>query len=751
MADAAAFPRYIFGLHEPGGEWLMAEKGRRGWIVFTHELGRDPNNRSGHDYRPWTDRGYGAIARLNHGYGAAGTIPLPQHYDAFAQRVANFVAASPGCHVWVIGNEMNHQQERPEGQPIAPEQYARCYAKCWERIHALAGHDQDQVAIGPVAPWNAATTYASNESGDWVRYFGDAIDAILALGARIGAVALHTYTHGTDPNLVFSGQKMNPPFHNRHYNFRAYQDFMSAIPPALRHLPVYITETDQNDPWENANRGWVRNAYREIHAWNSTLGHQQIRALVLYRWPKYDQWYIVGKGGVYDDFRAAMDNEYVWREMAPPRRIDGHTVQGGFLDFYLRIGETWIGKPVSDEVVEAGLRTQYFERMVLQQDWTGAITLRDAGAEVLRLRAQLAELQAELNQARDQVSETEQQVHQLQEQVSALESEVVPLRERASALEQQVSALQQEREALKRRIAELEKELEACEPGTAPQTITEVVRPAWGNTVYQLVRDPVNEYPQRSLSGVQVLTVTHTAVSPTVTAAEVARFHVDHMKWPGIGYHFFIDAQGRVQRTNELTAACYHVQQWDPVSISIGVAGNFTEVVPTAAQIANTAHLLAWLLQELNLPIDAVKGKQELVDTQSPGYQWLAGKVWKNMLLDQIKTMQAQRVVEHTPLPLAHYMLFWGSGAGWASEEWQGAQPYIARFRPTHGFSLAEARLARYVTIVGNTSGIGMDVERALIVAGCRVERIAGTTPAETCEILRRMAERGQRFMNLIV
>ena len=31
------YPPYIFGMHDPGGEFLMADKGRRGWIVFTHE------------------------------------------------------------------------------------------------------------------------------------------------------------------------------------------------------------------------------------------------------------------------------------------------------------------------------------------------------------------------------------------------------------------------------------------------------------------------------------------------------------------------------------------------------------------------------------------------------------------------------------------------------------------------------------------------------------------------------------------
>ena len=107
---------------------------------------------------------------------------------------------------------------------------------------------------------------------------------------------------------------MSPPFQYYYYNFRAYRDFMNAIPQDLRHVPVYITETSQVEDWEDANRGWVQNAYGEINDWNTTPGNQQIRALVLSRWFTGDLWDISGKEGVQEDFKAAMDNEYVWTD-----------------------------------------------------------------------------------------------------------------------------------------------------------------------------------------------------------------------------------------------------------------------------------------------------------------------------------------------------------------------------------------------------------------------------------------------------
>ena len=104
---------FIFGIHEPGGENHMIEAGRPGWIVFTEELGHDPNNRSGKDFTRWSNQNLGIICRLNNGYEPNGTIPNESEYANFAQRCANFVANSQGCKIWIIGNEMNYEVERP--------------------------------------------------------------------------------------------------------------------------------------------------------------------------------------------------------------------------------------------------------------------------------------------------------------------------------------------------------------------------------------------------------------------------------------------------------------------------------------------------------------------------------------------------------------------------------------------------------------------------------------------------------------
>ncbi len=303
---------YLYGFHDPGAERLMNEYGTPGWIIFTEAIGSDPDDDGGCDYSEWANQGFGIIVRLFNGYNGEGSISFSARYPEFAQRCANFVRNSEGCHIWVIGNEPNHPEERPGGVEIVlPGMYAHCYRRCRTAIKALPGHAADQVILAPVAPWNNKTVYPGNANGDWIKYLSD---ILMILGPTdCDGLALHTYTHGPDPQLVGGDTYMDPPFANRQANFRAYQDFMRAVPLNMRGLPVYITQASQNDEWRNENSGWIQRAYAEVARWNALAGNQKIRALVLFRWQKgIDRWGIQGKAGVIEDFRQALGSEYSW-------------------------------------------------------------------------------------------------------------------------------------------------------------------------------------------------------------------------------------------------------------------------------------------------------------------------------------------------------------------------------------------------------------------------------------------------------
>lgn len=307
---------YIFGLVDPGGEELMLAAGKPGWIVFIQEIGRDPADFSGVDYSPWSSRGLGVLVQIYHGFYPDGSLPPSEQIVAFGQRCGNFVANSSGAAIWAIGNEPNFAVERPNEEVITPALFAQAFTACRDAIHAVPGHQNDIVMPGAPAPWNNQTTYAGNERRDWVQYLADTLAAIGPDG--LDGIALHTYTHGADVAFVTDELRMNPPFADRYFHFRAYQDFMAAIPSALRTLPVYILQTNQDEPWSTTNNGWVQAAYAEINRWNSQADNQKIRLLGLYRWNNTDRWGFANNNGVLADFRAALQNDYRWAAPPPP-------------------------------------------------------------------------------------------------------------------------------------------------------------------------------------------------------------------------------------------------------------------------------------------------------------------------------------------------------------------------------------------------------------------------------------------------
>ena len=327
---------FIYGLHDVGGEGIMLDAGVPGWIFVTEAIGFSPTDPGGGDYHTLSDRGLGVIVRLNAGYEGVGTLPKERYYDDFASRCANFVRSSAGAHNWVVGNEPNHPIEWPgadwdwsaqpprprtaskKGEPITPERYVRCYLKVREAIRSIPGHERDQVLTAAVGPWNNLLSYSTNPRGDWVRYFADVLQGIGP--ERCDGISLHTFTHGSDPGLVRSETRMSPPFSDRRFHFRAFQDFLAAVPPTMRDIPVYVTAADQGDEaWRNENTGWVYNAYTEIADWNKT-SRPKIRALILYRWSHVpgDRWGIEGKQGVIEDFRRALKLRQTW-ESEPDR------------------------------------------------------------------------------------------------------------------------------------------------------------------------------------------------------------------------------------------------------------------------------------------------------------------------------------------------------------------------------------------------------------------------------------------------
>ena len=613
---------YLYGLHDPGGENIMADAGVFGWVLFTEAIGCEPNDMGGKDFGPWANRGFGILVRLNNGYSPDGTIPPASRYGDFAKRCANYVRNSPGAHIWIIGNEMNYPIERPgvkqegdrlvnPGEAITPSMYANCYRQCRTAIKAVPGHQNDQVIVGAPAPWNNQTAYDGNPHGDWCKYL---TDILTILGpANCDGISIHTYTHGSNPEFIYNEYKMGDErFRNREYHFRTYRDFMQAIPNSMRALPVYLTETDQDEPWLDNNNGWVQRAYGEIDAWNKAAGNQKIRAVILYRWPRHDRWYIEGKNGVIEDFKQSLGHRYNWErylqaqpvqpQPTPPQPTPpqpdqpvtpqpaptepvafpqtGKKAQGAFAAFYRKYGVELTGFPINDEYkhTESGLKTQDWQRVVMEEFPAGSsqVRLRLAGAEAADLR----------------------------QKVSALQGQV-------TALQQQIKQLQQT-------------------GGGGPSA------PEISDITSLLPRNPTGFF-KRPAGAIQNIVINHTAVRAEVGAERVAQAHMQN--WPGIVGQFFITHQGEIQQTNPIDEVVAQNQPWIYNGISIYVAGNFDEAVPNEPQMGALTSLCAWLMATHGLPLEAIKGAQELIKTGSPGKQWATGQNWKAQLQERVRSL----------------------------------------------------------------------------------------------------------------
>ncbi len=344
---------HIFGIHavsivdDPGTKGpirsLYDNSGKKGWIFFTEQCGRhahtiNPNNDIRNFFWDWAQQGYGVIVRLNHGYEPGGTLPESRYYDDFAAAAARWVEVylkhpelSSDDYTWTIqiANEQNNPREHPGGfehptEHITPELYADAFNKTYRAIKAVLPNAI--VCTGAIDPYNYMPWKRNNNQPMRpLEYY----DRMMANIDALDGVILHAYVHGPNPKAVthlvrFANGNPSNPLYDHYFDFQTYRLFLERIPGKWRDVPVYITEMnhicrasaapncDRDQGWESYNTGVVREIYKEIDRWNQTPYAQQVRCGLLYRWFG-DQWELHNKGGVLEDFRQSLQNDYRWR------------------------------------------------------------------------------------------------------------------------------------------------------------------------------------------------------------------------------------------------------------------------------------------------------------------------------------------------------------------------------------------------------------------------------------------------------
>ncbi len=713
---------WIYGIHEPGGEDYLLAAQRPGWIVFTEAVGHDVEDRSGLDFTTFSSEGLGVICRINHGYEPEGTLPHSSLYEPFARRVANFVGTSQGCSVWIIGNEMNYAVERPgividwsrhqssrsgppeladpmrrglavrynvqpdhsteirttrsaivnPGEVITPEMYARAYKMCRDAIRRLPGHEEDLVLVGAVCPWNTQTIYPGNPNGDWILYFRHILET---LGPeQCDGYALHTATHGPDPALVASTQRLPPPFQGYHQEFRVFTDFLAAVPNIMRHLPAFLTEMDQTLAWADRNEGWVQKAFAEVDGWNRAQmlagNPQRVRCAALYRWPRLDRWYIEGKAGVVEDFLQALEPDYRWRrdeplpdEPVPPVLVTPAEPPELRVDPRVdpkaeaaRKKRKKSQKPVEapppkyrvewlDDHFPAKMNAGQVISVPITLRNSGGLTWRWSGGNPFRLgyryfrNRKPLELGAEREIRTDITDDVPPGAEVTLEVRIALPLEAGNYTLELDLVHEGVTWFkEQESPVLTRWITVEAAKLEAASSGArgkGEEPKLNLPVPLFTDVTQRLPRAD-SPYARRSLAQIKHLVICSTGANPRLALERIAKAHIG-AGYPGIAYDFVIDAAGQVYRTSELEAVAQPDQVWSEQGVNIALAGNFSAAMPSLPQLDAAGRLCSWLAQNLGLSPDAIVGLGELTRSDNPGASFYRGPKWKEMIMRQVQ------------------------------------------------------------------------------------------------------------------
>lgn len=142
-----------------------------------------------------------------------------------------------------------------------------------------------------------------------------------------------------------------------------------------------------------------------------------------------------------------------------------------------------------------------------------------------------------------------------------------------------------------------------------------------------LPRHPTKRYKNRPASGIRQIIIHHSATKPTspdgrADAEAFARYHVETLGWPGIGYDYVIGL-GTVWKTNTNKAVNYHAGAANAKSLGICIVGDFDLGAVPAEQWEAAIRLTKQLMGAYDIPLRRVIGHREIpAPTSCPGQQF---------------------------------------------------------------------------------------------------------------------------------
>lgn len=144
-----------------------------------------------------------------------------------------------------------------------------------------------------------------------------------------------------------------------------------------------------------------------------------------------------------------------------------------------------------------------------------------------------------------------------------------------------------------------------------------------------LPQHPTLRYEERAPQEINLLVVHHSATPARTSPAAIARYHIDHWDWPGIGYHALVDYLGRLYYTGDLATSRAHVYGHNHHTVGVCLIGDFTQRRPSDRQLRGAANLLAETQYQLGAHLPIV-GHRDMMATECPGATWAW---WRPLIL----------------------------------------------------------------------------------------------------------------------
>lgn len=136
----------------------------------------------------------------------------------------------------------------------------------------------------------------------------------------------------------------------------------------------------------------------------------------------------------------------------------------------------------------------------------------------------------------------------------------------------------------------------------------------------KLARHKTKKYRKRQIEDIDYIALHHSLTDDIPGGEDVfafARYHVNDLGWPGIGYTYVIDTDGTIYKTAPATVVTYHVGKHNFSALGVCMVGDFRDSKPNEAQYTAVMDLLSTLGYAYKIPVRNIRGHSEF-----SGYEW---------------------------------------------------------------------------------------------------------------------------------